>query len=350
MAESISFTSERLLNRNINFLSGPKFIGSDSFAVSLRKSKRNSIIANKRKIFMENNLDSNAFKGIHYSTIISRENLTYLSTLLISYNNENELYLALRTLKFIYTLNNNDLAFKITISLNIINSISSLINDLNIPIDCLKEATLCLCNLTAGPSFIVNALISKDIIFTCKKLLNHHDQEIIENSVWCLSNIASDNRENRKKILELGILEYLISKFVDFQYMLSTLLFALRNLLEGGLVIKENLIKELLKIARITIKTKNDNIIENSLWIVSNISDGSLNCVQILLDNKIIGRIIKLADSNSAKICFPAIRTLGNIAAGTCEQVQIILDKELLDVLYSQLYKIHSNKIKRYIL
>lgn len=345
MADSALFTSDRLASRNSQFLSSPAFTTSD-FAVALRKSKRLENSTRKRKVPPDLLAAGTSAIG---SISSSRANLVYLSSLLNGGTNSHSQYLVLKALKNIYGLG-EVLAFKISMELQIIPAIILVLNDLNSDVECVKEAVWCLCNLSSGPSFVVNSLVSEGAIPVCKALLQYQDLEIIEYSIWCISNIASDCAEHRKKVLEFGFLEELIGMAEPLQFMVSTLVWTFRNLSEKGLGGKEHLVKPLLKVLKNTIVMKNEEIIQESLWVVSHISDGNCNCIQTLINNKIINNVLKYANYKNSKISLPAIRTLGNITAGTCEQTQKLLDKGLLDIFYSQFEKTSKTDVKKYIL
>jgi importin subunit alpha-6/7 len=350
MAESLVFTAERVNNRNENFLCAPRFQASnEQFAVSLRRTKRQEINKKKRKIFSEiryNELDKTHTDLIEPSTV-SKENFIELG-LLLSDPNPAQQEFALRVLKNIY-LNGNELGFKLTMTIKIIPKIVIIASNSN-SYECLKEAAWCLCNLASGPSYIANALMAEGTGLLCKTLITTSDKDIKEYAVWCIGNLAADSVCHRKALLDLGILEILIENYSKLYYMLHTMLWAIKNLLEKGMPIKEATLKNLLKALNPDCKTKADNILIEVLWILSNLSDGGLSTIQILANNKILKSILSSAKSINYKISLPAIRTIGNIAAGICEQTQILLQNDVLDVLYFQYEKSSKSKIKVYVL
>ena len=104
MAESLVFTSERILNRNSNFLSTPDFQSKNqNFAVSLRKSKRLEISSKKRRVFTESVKDPVTKNDpvSNTGTFITREYLIDLSSTLL---NTNLQFFTLQTLRTIYSL------------------------------------------------------------------------------------------------------------------------------------------------------------------------------------------------------------------------------------------------------
>ena len=133
--------------------------------------------------------------------------------------------------------------------------------------------------------------------------------------------------------------------------MLKTLLWTFVNFVEGDTIISESVLSDLLTKIKPIFKSKDANLISECLSIISNISDRSYNHIKLLVSDKsILACLLKYAGDTSYKLAFPAVRALGNIAAGTCDQVQIILDKEVLDVLSFQYEKTSNLKMKKYIL
>ena len=347
MAEYTTFTEDRLVSRNARHLSNPCFGENNDFAVSLRKSKRLENSSKKRRVFLESSpLPS---QGSSLPTTVTRANLAYLSTLILTSDVPNSQPHALRTLKHIYTLGDM-LAFKISMDLNIIPSLISIATDPNTDQDCLKQAAGCLCNLSAGPSFMVTALVSQGIIPICKDLMQIKDKELMESAIWCISNVAGDSKEHREAVLKLGILDLLLDMFISLQFMAGTLVWTFKNLVESGPSLKEASLKRLLNVLHCTSKTRNEAMLIECLWVVSHIADGGLGNTQLLLDHKIMGRVLKCIKTCSTKICHPAIRAIGNIAAGTADQIQRLLDKGILDIVYAQYENTKSNKIKKYLM
>lgn len=355
MAEKDLITKERIASRNENFLSGPKILTKPSvdFAVNLRRAKRQEAINDKRrKVCLGLSTSGQSRISIQPSmqVNINRENFQILSECFKSPTDSFHLYNGISALRY-FTQQKQELVFKLIMDLKMIPLIIGILQNPLIQSLSIKEALWSICNMASGPSYIVTALVNEKADEICKEFLQSNDSDLFEYALWCLSNIAGDNSTYRKKIHSMGIIEMILERADSLDLMMPTVLWTIRNICEGGTILKESTLVTLIRLLRrlTRFKKSDENIIE-ILWILSYITDGDTNQVKKLIESKILDFILQSSSSQNTKISIPALRALGNIAAGPIDQCEILLSKSILEFVYSQYEKSTSFRAKYYAL
>jgi importin subunit alpha-1 len=72
----------------------------------------------------------------------------------------------------------------------------------------------------------------------------------------------------------------------------------------------------------------------DACWALSYISDGNNDNIQAVLDCGCASRMVSLLNHPSYKVQVPALRTVGNIITGSEKQTQVLLDLNVLPLLY----------------
>lgn len=80
-------------------------------------------------------------------------------------------------------------------------------------------------------------------------------------------------------------------------------------------------------------------VISSSLWALSYMSDGDTNWLNLIMQNINVKVVIDFLSNENQEISSPAIRMIGNIASGSEEQVNQILQAGGLDVLKNMINK-----------
>ena len=89
-----------------------------------------------------------------------------------------------------------------------------------------------------------------------------------------------------------------------------------------------------------------DDILIDTCWSISYLSDGSNDKIQLVLDNFDIKHIVTLMRHTSLKILIPTLRIIGNIASGDDMQTQVILQHGVLGEL-GKLLNHHKSSIRK---
>lgn len=80
------------------------------------------------------------------------------------------------------------------------------------------ECAWIIANIASGTPAHVEYLVKQDIISRAINLFDHPHDDVKDNAIWILSNIAGDSFENRDKLLEVGIVAKLENTLLDNTY------------------------------------------------------------------------------------------------------------------------------------
>lgn len=89
-------------------------------------------------------------------------------------------------------------------------------------------------------------------------------------------------------------------------------------------------IKELLPALNILIHHTDVNILVDTVWALSYLTDGGNEQIQMVIDSGVVPRLIPLLSHKEVKLQTAALRAVGNIVTGTDEQTQIVLNCDAL--------------------
>ena len=341
MAESLGLTQERLFARNQNFQNSSTTPTSGSFAVSLRKKKRTDYVCEKRKREIES---SSPYCPI--SLPPNRATLSQIKEYLIQGADSPYFTTSLNYLSKALKQEDRALMLKISKDLDLVSILSSHCSSLIQSSDEFRLVLNCVCLLTSCPSFITSDLFLSKIDDLCVNLINHYDSYISETAVWCLSNLCVDNIKCREKLIKSGYVQVLIDKF-DLPKTQSLLFWSLRNILEGSTQLDFGLQSRLLDLISINLKLKSKETYIECLYVFSHLSNDS-NCIGLIIKSKCFRQLFRALDSSYSGVVSEALRTVGNISAGSSNCAQALLEKEILDKLYKILENFkNETKLRR---
>lgn len=180
------------------------------------------------------------------------------------------------------------------------------------------------------------------------RLLNSPVEDIREQASWCLGNIAGDSTSCRDSVLEAGAvaaMSKLCSTF-DANTRISTIrncMWTSSNLCRGKPLPPLELVQDLIPILATQINSADIDSVSDACVALSNISDGSNERIQAVLDSGCAIRVVQLLGAvPDDKIQAPTLRLVGNIMTGNDSQTQSVIDLGVLPVLLELLD--HSRK------
>jgi importin subunit alpha-6/7 len=170
-------------------------------------------------------------------------------------------------------------------------------------------------------------VIQENAVAVFIKLLASNYDDVREQAVWALGNIAGDSTKCRNFVLKSGVLPNLLKLIAENPKisLLRNATWTLSNLCRGKPIPEFSLVSPSLSVLKVLLYSDDDEILTDSCWAISYLSDGPNDRIQAVIDAGVVGRLTELLQHNQTGVQTPALRTIGNIVTGTDNQTQIII-------------------------
>lgn len=166
------------------------------------------------------------------------------------------------------------------------------------------------------------------------QLLTSQHQNVCEQAVWALGNIIGDGPQLRDYVIQLGVVQPLLT-FINPEIPISFL----RNVTWVVVNLCRNkdppppidTIKEILPALSMLIHHSDINILVDTVWALSYLTDGGNEQIQMVIDSGVVSKLVPLLSHREVKVQTAALRAVGNIVTGTDDQTQTVLNHGALD-------------------
>uniref|UniRef100_A0A803TBX0 Importin subunit alpha n=1 Tax=Anolis carolinensis TaxID=28377 RepID=A0A803TBX0_ANOCA len=156
---------------------------------------------------------------------------------------------------------------------------------------------------------------------------------VCEQAVWYLNLYAGDGPQCRDYVISLGVVKPLlsfISPSIPITFLRNVTWVMVNLCRHKDPPPPMETIQEILPALCVLIHHTDVNILVDTVWALSYLTDSGNEQIQMVIDSGIVPHLVPLLSHQEVKVQTAALRAVGNIVTGTDAQTQVVLNCEAL--------------------